>query len=58
MVQSAYDPVAQLDRANGFEPLGWGFKSLRGRHLNPRRLSQILGPLYHKASCLARELFF
>ena len=27
-------PVAQLDRANGFEPLGWGFKSLRARHFS------------------------
>src|SRR6266566_781023 len=27
------DPVAQLDRANGFEPLGSEFKSRRGRHL-------------------------
>jgi hypothetical protein len=26
-------PVAQLDRALGFEPRCWGFKSLRGRHL-------------------------
>ena len=25
-------PVAQLDRALGFEPRGWGFKSLRARH--------------------------
>ena len=32
MLECALDPVAQLDRANGFEPLGWGFKSLRGRH--------------------------
>ena len=28
------DPVAQLDRANGFEPLGSEFKSRRGRHLS------------------------
>ena len=26
-------PVAQLDRAPGFEPVGRGFKSLRARHL-------------------------
>jgi hypothetical protein len=25
-------PVAQLDRASGFEPEGWEFKSLRARH--------------------------
>ena len=25
-------PVAQLDRAPGFEPVGRGFKSLRARH--------------------------
>ena len=28
-------PVAQLDRAPGFEPVGRGFKSLRARHLLP-----------------------
>jgi hypothetical protein len=27
-------PVAQLDRAAGFEPVGRGFKSLRARHSN------------------------
>ncbi len=26
-------PVAQQDRAPGFEPVGWGFKSLRARFL-------------------------
>ncbi len=26
-------PVAQLDRAIGFEPIGRGFESLRARHL-------------------------
>lgn len=25
-------PLAQLDRASGFEPEGWGFKSLGVRH--------------------------
>ena len=32
-------PVAQLDRAPGFEPVGRGFKSLRARHpsSNPSR---------------------
>src|SRR5690242_10743207 len=29
----AHAPVAQLDRAPGFEPVGRGFKSLRARHL-------------------------
>ena len=28
-------PVAQLDRAAGFEPVGRGFKSLRARHKFP-----------------------
>jgi len=27
-------PVAQLDRATGFEPVGRGFESLRARHAN------------------------
>ena len=27
-----YGPLAQLDRAKGFYPLGWGFKFLTGRH--------------------------
>lgn len=27
-----YAPVAQLDRASGFEPEGRGFESLRARH--------------------------
>jgi hypothetical protein len=34
--------VAQLDRVPGFEPVGWGFESLRGRHLRineKRRMS-------------------
>jgi hypothetical protein len=26
-------PLAQLDRASGFEPEGWGFKSLGVRHV-------------------------
>jgi hypothetical protein len=29
-------PVAQLDRASGFEPEGWEFKSLRARHSRQR----------------------
>jgi hypothetical protein len=29
-------PVAQLDRASGFEPEGREFESLRARHSNPR----------------------
>jgi hypothetical protein len=33
-LQSEADaPVAQLDRAAGFEPVGRGFKSLRARHI-------------------------
>lgn len=32
-IETTRAPVAQLDRANGFEPLGWGFKSLRARQL-------------------------
>ena len=28
-------PVAQLDRASGYEPEGREFKSLRARHLSP-----------------------
>ena len=32
-VDSKRAPVAQLDRAPGFEPVGRGFKSLRARHL-------------------------
>lgn len=30
------DPVAQLDKALGYEPRDWGFNSLRGRHLFSR----------------------
>ncbi len=33
LLKSNRAPVAQLDRALGFEPRGWGFKSLRVRHL-------------------------
>ena len=32
----AYAPVAQLDRASGFEPEGRGFESLRARHTHIR----------------------
>jgi hypothetical protein len=32
-------PVAQLDRAPGFEPVGRGFKSLRARHFARERRS-------------------
>jgi hypothetical protein len=28
-VVGTFAPVAQLDRASGFEPEGWGFESLR-----------------------------
>src|SRR6266480_2867647 len=31
-------PVAQLDRASGFEPEGREFESLRARHFNPSRV--------------------
>ena len=34
----AYAPVAQLDRATGFEPVGRGFESLRAHHINPLQL--------------------
>ena len=34
-------PVAQLDRAFGFEPKGWEFKSLRARHSSVFTLSKI-----------------
>jgi len=27
-------PLAQLDRASGFEPDGWRFESVRAHHLN------------------------
>ena len=30
-----YAPVAQSDRVNGFEPLGWGSESLQA-HFRPR----------------------
>jgi hypothetical protein len=30
-------PVAQLDRASGFEPEGWEFKSLRARHFSGQK---------------------
>ena len=40
-------PVAQLDRAIGFEPIGRGFESLRARQNVPRtihsRLAELLG---------------
>ena len=29
-------PVAQLDRVNGYEPLGQGFESLQARHKKER----------------------
>ena len=32
-IESLSAPVAQLDRAPGFEPVGRGFESLRARHL-------------------------
>jgi hypothetical protein len=31
-------PVAQLDRAIGFEPIGRGFESLRARHLTKSKV--------------------
>src|SRR3954464_10419644 len=33
-------PVAQLDRAAGFEPVGRGFKSLRARHPNGKAVAR------------------
>jgi hypothetical protein len=37
----AYAPVAQLDRASGFEPEGREFESLRARHTNPSHLFRL-----------------
>ena len=30
--ESAYAPIAQLDRVTGYEPVGQGFESLPARH--------------------------
>ena len=32
-----YAPVAQLDRVNGYEPLGRGFESLQAHHTVAKR---------------------
>src|SRR5262249_5961824 len=47
-----YAPVAQLDRAPGFEPVGRGFKSLRARSIDPRGFAPRI-PLH--AHSLARR---
>jgi hypothetical protein len=31
-------PVAQLDRATGYGPVGWGFKSLQAHHFSLKQL--------------------
>ncbi len=36
LIQSAYAPVAQLDRVFGYEPKGRGFESLLARHAKNR----------------------
>lgn len=38
-------PVAQLDRASGFYPLGCGFDSCRGRKVQVRDLRSVLPAL-------------
>ena len=45
---SAFAPVAQLDRALGYEPRGQGFESLRARHFNNYTL--------HKHACMVLTL--
>ena len=37
-------PVAQLDRATGYEPVGRAFESLRVRHTNKKALVERQGP--------------
>ena len=49
------DPVAQLDRANGFEPLGSGFKSRRGRHLFALQGSSGTGRTWRPTKTLPQE---
>ena len=39
-------PVAQLDRASGYEPEGREFESPRARHSNPRNLLSLSGDLH------------
>ena len=41
-ILSVLAPVAQLDRASGFYPLGCGFDSCRGRQVQVRDLPFIL----------------
>src|SRR4029077_4672268 len=48
MRDTEYAPVAQLDRASGFEPEGWEFKSLRARHFR----KVLLWP--YRCSCAKR----
>lgn len=31
-------PLAQLDRASGFEPEGWRFESVRAQFFNPAKM--------------------
>ena len=46
-------PVAQLDRAPGFEPVGRGFKSLRARHIT--RIDSRQAPVAQLDRALASE---
>ena len=41
-------PVAQLDRASGYEPEGREFESLRAHHLSQGRNPPALGPQSHR----------
>src|SRR5260370_38513029 len=47
-------PVAQLDRASGFEPEGWGFKSLRARHSFLPRAFELFFMVYFSCFLQAR----
>ena len=48
-------PLAQLDRASGYEPEGREFESLRARHHSPV-IRQLLGPLAEGARDFASRL--
>ena len=39
-----HEPVAQLDRASGYEPEGWRFKSSQARHFPNRKLVFQISP--------------
>ena len=42
LLQQRYAPLAQLDRAFGYEPRGRGFKSLRAYHLTNKVVEKLL----------------